>query len=106
MSKAVPAPVTPTGDLNLHDRAGASIYVGYKDSTGATVNISGNNVVFECGSLSITLSADGVGKRLTISKANVETIEEEKSTRFVVLNKTPTTPIPLWEGFVFTRGVD
>ena len=106
MSNTVPSPVTPTGDLNLHDKAGCSVYVGHKDANGATVNLSGQTVVFRCGSLAVTLTTEGTGKRLTLSKANVVTIANEKSTRFIVANETPATPVPLWEGYVFTRSVD
>ena len=100
----IPPLVTQDGDINVLDRAGLEVIVTYSDEGGA-IDISGDDVRFESGTLSLSLAAEGLGKKLVLSAADIDTIEAEKSNRFVIVNRTPTTPEPLWEGYIFIRTV-
>lgn len=105
MATQIPPVVTPEGNLNVLDRAGFSVTISYNNSSGP-VNISTDDVRFECGSVSLTTTPNGLGKTITVLKSSIDTIEAEQASRFVVINRSKNPPEPLWEGYIFIRNVD
>lgn len=93
--------VTPEGDINVLDRVGGRINVTLQG-----IDISSWDLWFESGTVSIDLTVDGTGQYFILTPAHLETIIDDKTTRFAVINKTPTPDEVLWEGYIFIRSVD
>jgi len=97
--------INSNADIEVLDSVGGMFDITYVNSVGTPVDISTNTVNFECGSLVIALAANGTGKRLTLSPANMVTLKAEDATRFAVINRTSDPDEILWEGNIFIRTV-
>lgn len=97
--------ITPDGDISVLDRTGGRVNVTLKDNTGP-IDISGWNIWFESATVSVQLTPDGTSQYFILTPEHVETLIDDKATRFAVINRTPDPDEALWEGFIFIRSVD
>jgi hypothetical protein len=52
------------------------------------------------------MTTEGVGKYVDITPEMIDTIIDEGSSRFAVINKTADPDEVYWEGYLFIRTVD
>jgi hypothetical protein len=98
--------VTPKGDITLLDRTGGRIHLEMEHEEDIPADLSGLAIWFEIGSVSVPMTTEGVGKYVDITPEMIDTIIDEGSSRFAVINKTADPDEVYWEGYLFIRTVD
>lgn len=103
----VPAEVDAAGNINPHWQAGVDIPIADTDEAGVVIDISAAPWFFVIQGLRKALTTDPAnptGRRLVLTKAEVQGISLDGQP-FVVLDETDATvPNPRWEGMITPRG--
>lgn len=105
--KSLPPVVDEDGNINLHGRQGAVITLPFVNDDGSPRNVSAVSMMWECGpsiNIALTNGSSSDKKTLTITNANVKTIQSGNNREFVLLDNSAAQPTPLWMGTVFIHG--
>lgn len=105
MSLKVPDYVNADGNIDVLDRVGCVIHITATNLNG-DVNISADNVYFECGTIKKLLEAEGIGKKLTLLPSELYQLKASGETNFSVINESKTPFDEMWQGLIFIRTVD
>lgn len=103
----VPDEVDAAGNINPHWQAGVDIPIKDTDENGAQIDISAAPWFFVTSGLRKALATDPanpLGRRLVLTKTEVQAIPLDGQPFIVVDETNATVPDARWEGMIIPRG--
>lgn len=96
---AQPAIIDSNGNLNVHGKSGLSLVLSFTDAVGANLNVAANDIVFDCGPLSIALGAGAQNwqRTLTLDESQVASLGLGAKS-FALIDRTGAAHNVLWSG--------